>query len=572
MASSFGIRIKSFLLTFSVMILFVQSAEGKQALPPSYNSYVGMSVDSLYRKALQNENKGDFDSALTFYSIVYNNYSVDSKAENLRFYGLSLLHSGDICYKNFNYVEALNYYFRCQDFCERTHLNDLLAETLKSIGNIYSQHGDYINSERMYSKSLAIAMKQGDKTSQYKTLYNLVVVNILLGKKDNAYSYFNRLKACGNQKMEMWEYDILFTTGLFAEVEANFNSAIQYYSKAISLCMKEKYPLRWMGSAKSALARVYKRQGKDKLAISLLLENEKDAEQQNQKDMQTSTYKELADAYNNIGDEHNYLKYQSKYIMSSDEIFKASSLNGLRNAEFMHQLGKSKEKLRKLTFEKEQQQRDLNFLYSISIGGLLFICTLVVLMSLLYKQKRQLQCAYMDLYEHSNEALNTEKDYRKKLNDSETRIRHLEERLYNNVQNETNKNVSFTKSVSNSDDNDDLFGSIVKIMETTDLYLDCDFTIDRLASIVNSTSHAVSKIINERTGQNFRSFLSKYRIHEAMIRFNDVEKYGNYTVRAIAESVGYKSQSNFIAVFTKTTGVKPSLYQKIALEKHSANL
>lgn len=555
------------------MVLFVQSSEGKQALPPSYNSYVGMSVDSLYRKALQNENKGDFDSALTFYSIVYNNYSVDNKAENLRFYGLSLLHSGDICYKNFNYVEALNYYFRCQDFCERTHLNDLLAETLKSIGNVYSQHGDYASSERMYERSLAITMKLSDKTLQYKTLYNLVVVNMLLDKRDKAYTYFKRLKACGNKTMDMWEYDVLFTTGLIAEVEANLDSATQEYSKAIALCLKKRYTLQWLGSARSALARVYSKQDKKGLAIELLLENEKDAERLNQKDMLTSTYKELANVYNGIGDERNYIKYQSKYIMLNDDVFKTSSLNGLRNAEFMHELGKSKEKLRQLTFEKEEQQRNLNFLYVISIGGLLFICTLVGLLSLLYKQKRRLQGAYMDLYERSNETLNTEKDYRKELAKYEQKIRRLEEELHNKNHSKAGKdNSSPTASMPDSDTNDDLYGCIVKVMETSDLYLDCDFTIERLASVVNSTSHAVSKIINERTGQNFRSFLSKYRIHEAMIRFNDVESYGKYTVRAIAESVGYKSQSNFIAVFTKTTGVKPSLYQKIALDKHSANL
>ena len=51
---------------------------------------------------------------------------------------------------------------------------------------------------------------------------------------------------------------------------------------------------------------------------------------------------------------------------------------------------------------------------------------------------------------------------------------------------------------------------------------------------------------------------------------NDTENYGQYTIKAIAESVGYKSQSNFINVFTRQTGIKPSVFQKISREKITA--
>ena len=44
------------------------------------------------------------------------------------------------------------------------------------------------------------------------------------------------------------------------------------------------------------------------------------------------------------------------------------------------------------------------------------------------------------------------------------------------------------------------------------------------------------------------------------------EHYGGYTIKAISESVGYKSQANFISVFTKVTWMKPSIYQKLSKE------
>ena len=79
----------------------------------------------------------------------------------------------------------------------------------------------------------------------------------------------------------------------------------------------------------------------------------------------------------------------------------------------------------------------------------------------------------------------------------------------------------------------------------------------------------VSEAINEGYGKNFRSFLNDYRIKEAMQRLADNDRYGNYTIKAISESVGYKSQANFINIFTRLTGMKPSIYQKISRERIS---
>jgi AraC-like DNA-binding protein len=54
--------------------------------------------------------------------------------------------------------------------------------------------------------------------------------------------------------------------------------------------------------------------------------------------------------------------------------------------------------------------------------------------------------------------------------------------------------------------------------------------------------------------------LGKYRIQEACRRMNDHERYGHLTIEAIGHSVGYKSNSSFIAAFKRYTGLKPSEY------------
>lgn len=89
-----------------------------------------------------------------------------------------------------------------------------------------------------------------------------------------------------------------------------------------------------------------------------------------------------------------------------------------------------------------------------------------------------------------------------------------------------------------------LLQEIERVMGDTKEYCNSEFGIETLASLVGSNSRYVSAAINEGYGKNFRSFLNEYRIKEAMRRLADVEHYGGYTIKAISESVGYKSQAN----------------------------
>ena len=56
----------------------------------------------------------------------------------------------------------------------------------------------------------------------------------------------------------------------------------------------------------------------------------------------------------------------------------------------------------------------------------------------------------------------------------------------------------------------------------------------------------------------------KKAIKEACKRMGDIEHYGNYTIEAISESVGFKSRSTFVTSFKRITGLTPSQYQRLA--------
>jgi AraC-like DNA-binding protein len=105
---------------------------------------------------------------------------------------------------------------------------------------------------------------------------------------------------------------------------------------------------------------------------------------------------------------------------------------------------------------------------------------------------------------------------------------------------------------------------INKVMENTDEICAPTFSLNQLADLLNMKYWNISHAINEIYGKNFNALLNEYRIKEACRRLGDIEKYGNYTIEAIALGVGFKSRSNFVTTFKNITGLTPSEYLNMA--------
>jgi YesN/AraC family two-component response regulator len=108
----------------------------------------------------------------------------------------------------------------------------------------------------------------------------------------------------------------------------------------------------------------------------------------------------------------------------------------------------------------------------------------------------------------------------------------------------------------------ELLNRIQNVMETDDEIYSVDFSIDRLAALVDSNQKYVSQVINEKYNCNFNNLLNKYRIKEACKRMN--ESGDNLTIEAISYSVGFKSRSTFVISFKRVTGLTPSEYLRLA--------
>ena len=108
-----------------------------------------------------------------------------------------------------------------------------------------------------------------------------------------------------------------------------------------------------------------------------------------------------------------------------------------------------------------------------------------------------------------------------------------------------------------------LLEKVNSVLEDVSVISRDDFSLAMLAKMVGSNTKYVSMVINDTYGKNFKTYLNEFRIREACRRLSDTQHYGNMTIQAIYEELGYKTASSFVKAFRKINGMTPSQYQKL---------
>lgn len=106
---------------------------------------------------------------------------------------------------------------------------------------------------------------------------------------------------------------------------------------------------------------------------------------------------------------------------------------------------------------------------------------------------------------------------------------------------------------------------VLDFFETSDAYLKHDFTLEILGQCIsNSSLHVISFVINHHLHSTFYKLVAYHRILYAL---KLLAERNDWTVLAIAESVGFKSINTFNKYFKDLTGLTPVEYRVILDKK-----
>jgi len=101
---------------------------------------------------------------------------------------------------------------------------------------------------------------------------------------------------------------------------------------------------------------------------------------------------------------------------------------------------------------------------------------------------------------------------------------------------------------------------ILYVIKTRRMYKDNDYTVKRLAEELNTNVRYVSLVLGECYGMNYKTFVNKLRIEDAMTMLRS-EEYDDVSVEDIGTAVGFLNRQSFFTYFTKIAGTTPRRYR-----------
>lgn len=505
--------------------------------------------------------ENDLENALKLFSAVCSRFDATADKEQQRLFMQAFLLRGYILNTHGSYSLALDSYLQARGIAEKCRFKDALPNIYNKTGIIFAEINDLETALFYYRKALALADDQPSGDTRQLILNNLLYVYSLKGNADSTKYYYHKL-ARQSPNNGCSQYDNIFNLALVYEVDNKPDSALKHFHRAADFAARQMHSPLSQAAAHSSIAHIYSKRGMLDSAAHYFRLNEKIAADNGQNDLMLESLRQLADISSRMGRRQESLNYKERYLAISDSVFSREELNKIKNTQSLYELDNSATTIRSLNSLTVFQR------YWIVALALMVILVSVMIL-LLYRQKSKLKKANNKQFQHNREQLKAEIYYKNKIHELDEQIERLEALQKPAAPPEEEEPEESTKSqgrklMQTKQQRDRIVARILDVMEHTDDYCKTDYTIDNLANSIGSNSRYVSEVINEEMGMNFRSLLNEYRVKKSMIMLGDYEHYGHLTIKAISESVGYKSQSTFIAVFTKQTGLKPSLYQQLA--------
>ncbi len=553
------------------------------------------------------------DTAIALYSIATGRYRQDLDELSKQYCVLGWMKMGDAWYRQGNYTQAFSNYGQALRVCETLLDNEYLPDIYLKIGSVYCTFLDYETGIYYYEKAYEWSRQYPRPGRDYSILINLAGACSLSGKRDDFARYYALSRQLLQPGDTLQAYMDLLCYGLDFVNQEKYAEAVQVFHRLIPLSRKldsryeassyEELYKAWfeLGNMDSSLFYIRK-------CLALSVPNDWDY-------MSIAALQACSDAYGILGDEEKSLAVKAKYLALSDSVFNMKEFNRIKHAQSIAEMREMNAVIAALQGESAKKQRTIRMQWG-AIGGIAVgFLVLALLFGVVFSQKKRLEEAYRSLYDMNRESMDSERksketgrsepedgwesflsdwsgegEIRETVTEESGSDRFPPEGKTGTGETGTGKSlrqsraevtgmVTEPKEDIGEEGTDKarpglapaqkraLLEAIRNVMEREDVYCDTDFSLGKLASLVNSNSKYVSQVINEHYRKNFNAYLNVYRIRTARARLADRKNYGNYTIKAIAESVGYKSNTTFVNAFKDLTGMPPSVFLKMAREE-----
>lgn len=471
--------------------------------------------------------------ALACFTIVSDRYQEGMNDEEARLCIRALNNLGCVYkFSYFDYAQAYDCFIRALDLCEALAYSDFLPVVLVNLGDLLNDYGiSYVSqpmvqqARQIFEQCIDEATANGNWEAVTTAFFNLANQNYDLDLSKYTILFSDSIPS---QTPDL-QYVRLQYRGLEHLQHKRYDEARQCFIDQLAAVNTRWEPERDTLAALMSIAHTYNEQQDFAHSIEYLDRALHMAEDYDIDDLAAGICELIAENYRLIGDSTGHRYFYVRYL-EKKEAASNSRLASIAELNYVHQLKKEQQAARDM--KQRQQQERLAF-------AAVALVLLVVIASayLLWRKNRELTARNKSLFDLTQQVIKAE-DEQQKLRSSHQ----------------------------SSEDRESLIRRIQDVLDSPDLICQQDFTVARLAALVESNTTYVSQAINQHYGMAFSNVLGNCRVREACRRMNDHNNYGNYTVEGFATSVGFKSRTAFVNAFKREVGLTPSEYLRMALQ------
>ncbi len=451
---------------------------------------------------------------------------------------------------------SLNYLEKSLQISEEIHEDRILAGVLSNIGSIYNTQKRYDKSLEYYRKANDIFIEYDEEVSCANMLNNIGLVQYYKKEYDSALdSYYRALEFKSKHSDSLGLATIYSNIGLIYADIGNNSMALKNYKTALIVSVKLDDRVS-IGRVCNNFGDYYLKQNKLDSAKFYYFKSLEASKSILRKASMRFSYEKLAELYEKQNEFETAFHYYRLFTQINDSIFTAQIVENLANLEVRKEILQREQKIELLNKDKLLKESEIArqryFIFS-----LIFLVGITITFLLVFFfQKREKSKANVILLNTNLEIVESEKQLLFVKNEYEAIIKKYE------LKEETKKlQNKYATSTLDEFKKEELIRSIVDCLENQKMFLDQDFTINKLANHIGVSRTYISQVINENFGKNFNHLVNEFRIKEARRILSDPINQ-KYTIETIANMTGFNSKSTFNSAFKKHTGITPSYFLK----------
>ena len=564
------------LVTIVVTVSVMLMAKGRGQNDYFYSRWTVFTTQQLMDKAKQCVLAGEKrDSAMVWYTIVANRF--DPKEGSRKENNLSLRAMNNLGYMYFffyyDYQKSYSYLTKALKLSQKYGYGDYLPYIYLNMGNLCCIGRGSEQASPLSDKAIAYYKKSFAEGLRHKTwdIVCIAVNNMML----QAYSTQHiamiepELNAFVKARIPHGTPLLAYSRHLAKAMQLTsvrrYGAALQQCDMALKKIDDKLTPERYLLSATFIKAHIHSLAGNKQQAIALVDEVQHMAEVKGMKDWLVDIYREYSVYYKLVGNETQYRKYRMMYLEAQDSILTESKLQVVNDMQFLDELKAADERVA----EAVRRRREQTIAMWVALGVTVVVGIMLTLLAVAYRRLRQKNRLLYDKSVSMMRRYEAERQQRQMVQQAailqQDTVQRDAESPVSDIMAEAGDDTGATKQPAISDEMAMMLMDKIKgVMDDVDVIANQDFSLKRLAELVGEKYWTVSQVINNSYGNNFNALLAEYRINEACRRLTDKEHSGRLTIEAIAQSLGFKSRSNFAATFKRITGLTPSEFQKMA--------